>query len=80
VLGTIYFAHFPPTPIHHDDRLSYIALLVTADRLIPMVGLGPQDVWQLHGAAQIVGAVFTVLGWILGIAIAAAATRTLTRN
>jgi hypothetical protein len=55
-------------------------VLYAADHLVPVIRFGQTDVWQYHGTPAVVTTALTVLGWTLGIAIAAAASRTLTRN
>ncbi|MFL6072180.1 MAG: hypothetical protein ACJ73S_02040 [Mycobacteriales bacterium] len=80
VAGTEYFRHVPPAAVHPADRPHFNALLYTADLMIPIFGLGERDTWQPRGVAQAVAVALILSGWALGLAVAAAATRALTRN
>ena len=78
--SSAYFSTVRPERVDTQNRSAFNPLLYAADHLIPVVRFGQTEVWQYHGVPEIVTAVLTVLGWTLGIAIAAAASRTLTRN
>jgi hypothetical protein len=78
--GSVYYSSVSPTRVDTQDISVFNPVLYTADQLIPVVRFGQPEVWQFHGAAAVVSVVLTVLGWTLGIAIAAGATRALTRN
>ncbi len=78
--SSVYFSMVRPEHVSSEDRSVFNPVLYAADHLIPVIRFGQPEVWQYHGTAAVVTAVLTVLGWTLGIAIAAAATRTLTRN
>ena len=78
--GSVYFAQVRPQHVSAEDTSVFNPVLYTADHLIPVIHFGETDVWQYHGAPAVVTVVLTILGWTLGIAIAAAATRTFTRN
>lgn len=78
--ASVYYSNVTPTRVDSEDRSVFNPVLYTADQLIPVVRFGQPEVWQFHGAAAVVSVVLTVLGWTLGIAIAAGATRALTRN
>ncbi|MDF2255167.1 hypothetical protein [Streptantibioticus ferralitis] len=78
--SSAYFSVVKPDHVSMEDRSVFNPVLYAADHLIPVIRFGQNDVWQYHGAAAVVTVVLTVLGWTLGIAIAAAASRTLTRN
>ncbi|MBV9024725.1 MAG: hypothetical protein JO362_13255 [Streptomycetaceae bacterium] len=80
VAGSCYFSTVKPQHINAEDKSVFNPVLYAADHLIPVMRFGQSDVWQYHGVPAVVTVVLTVLGWTLGIAIAAAATRTLTRN
>jgi uncharacterized protein YjbI with pentapeptide repeats len=79
-VSSAYFSTVRPDHVSTEDRSVFNPVLYAADHLIPVIHFGQTDVWQYHGVAAVVTVVLTVLGWTLGIAIAAAATRTLTRN
>ncbi|MDH6108912.1 hypothetical protein P3T36_006295 [Kitasatospora sp. MAP12-15] len=78
--SSLYFDQVRPEHVSAEDTSVFNPVLYAADHLIPVIHFGEPDVWQYHGLPEVVTAVLTVLGWTLGIAIAAAATRTFTRN
>lgn len=78
--ASAYYSTVTPTRVDIQNTSDFNPVLYTADRLIPVIRFGQPEIWQFHGAAATVGVVLTVLGWTLGIAIAAAATRALTRT
>jgi len=80
VASSAYFSTVRPQHVSLEDTSDFNPVLYAADHLIPVIPFGQSDAWQYHGVAAVVTVVLTVLGWTLGIAIAAAATRTLTRN
>jgi hypothetical protein len=80
VAGTQYFRHVPPAAVHPADHPHFNPLLYTADLMIPIFGLGERDTWQPRGVAEAVAVALILSGWALGLAVAAAATRALTRN
>lgn len=80
VASSIYFSQVKPQHVSSEDESVFNPVLYAADHLIPVIRFGQPEVWQYHGVAAVVTVVLTVLGWTLGIAIAAAASRTLTRN
>jgi hypothetical protein len=78
--SSVYFDQVRPEHVATDDTSVFNPVLYAADHLVPIIHFGQPDVWEYHGFPELVTAVLTVLGWTLGIAIAAAASRTLTRN
>ncbi len=78
--ASVYYSTVTPTRVDAQNTSDFNPVLYTADQLIPVIRFGQPEVWQFHGAAAAVGAVLTVLGWTLGIAIAAGASRALTRT
>ena len=78
--GSEYFRHVPPAAVHPGDHPHFNPTLYTADLMIPIFGLGERDSWQPHGVAQAVAVALILSGWAFGLAVAAAATRALTRN
>ncbi len=79
--ASAYYSTVKPTRVDTQNTSDFNPVLYTADQLIPVVRFGQPEIWQFHGAAAAaVGVVLTVLGWTLGIAIAAGATRALTRT
>ncbi|MFF7632045.1 pentapeptide repeat-containing protein [Kitasatospora sp. NPDC008050] len=80
VVASCYFSTVRPQHVSSEDESAFNPVLYAADRLIPIIHFGQVDVWQYHGVPAVVTVVLTVLGWTLGLAIAAAATRTFTRS
>jgi hypothetical protein len=80
VASSVYFGRVHPQRTGSDSSATFNPVLYAADHLIPVVRFGQSDAWQYHGVPAVVTVVLTVLGWTLGIAIAAAAGRTFTRN
>ncbi|MEY9964889.1 hypothetical protein ABIA33_002931 [Streptacidiphilus sp. MAP12-16] len=80
VAGSVYFSEVTPQHVSTEDHSLFNPVLFAADHLVPIIRFGQPEVWQYHGLAAVVTVVLTVLGWTLGIAIAAAASRTLTRS
>jgi hypothetical protein len=80
VSGSAYFARFPPTPLRPAEHSVFNPVLYTAGQLIPLVQFGTADTWQPHGPGLFISAALTILGWALSIAIAAGATRALSRS
>ena len=78
--ASAYYSTVTPTRVDTQNTSDFNPVLYTADQLIPVIRFGQPEIWQFHGAAAAVGVVLTVLGWTLGIAIAAGATRALTRT
>ncbi|MFI9272847.1 pentapeptide repeat-containing protein [Kitasatospora sp. NPDC052896] len=80
VASSAYFSTVKPQRVSAEDQSVFNPVLYAADHLIPIIHFGEADVWQYHGLPEVVTVVLTVLGWTLGLAIAAAASRTFTRN
>ncbi|MEU9129718.1 pentapeptide repeat-containing protein [Kitasatospora sp. NPDC048540] len=78
--SSAYFSRVRPQHVASDDTSEFNPVLYAADHLIPVVRFGQSEAWQYHGVPAVVTVVLTLLGWTLGIAIAAAATRTFNRN
>ena len=78
--SSVYFSRVKPDHVASDDHSVFNPVLYSADHLVPVIHFGQPDAWQYHGVAAVVTVLLTILGWTLGIAIAAAASRTLTRN
>ncbi|MFB7664601.1 hypothetical protein ACFC1R_11745 [Kitasatospora sp. NPDC056138] len=80
VVSSGYFSRVHPQRVSPDNTSTFNPVLYSADHLIPVVRFGQSDNWQYHGLPAAITVVLTVLGWTLGIAIAAAVTRTFNRN
>jgi hypothetical protein len=78
--SSMYFSQVRPQHISSEDTSVFNPVLYAADHLIPVIRFGQNEAWQYHGIPAVVTVILTVLGWTLGIAIAAAAARTFNRN
>ncbi|MFK8908409.1 oxidoreductase [Streptomyces sp. YS-3] len=79
-MGALAFSHYDPQPIKPDEHPDWNASLYALDLLIPVINLGQDGYWKLHGSWQWVSAVLIVLGWILATTVAAGASRLLRRG
>jgi len=80
VLASVFYAFAVPTPIHPGDHVTYYPVLYAADLFVPIVHFGQTDAFQSHGLAACVAYVLPYLGWALGVAIVAGASRTLSKG
>jgi hypothetical protein len=80
IAASAYFATWRPVQIRPEDHVVYYPALYAADLFVPIVHFGQADSFQSHGFAALVAMVLPYLGWILGISIVSAATRTLARG
>lgn len=80
ISGSTYFSRVHPEPLDPTGQAVFNPATYTADQLIPLVHIGNSNEWQVHGAALVVSSALTILGWVLSIAIAAGATRAVSRN
>src|SRR5207302_1596349 len=78
IAASAFFAAWRPTQVRPEDHVVYYPALYAADLFVPIVHFGQADAFQSHGFAAIVAMVLPYLGWILGIAIVAGASRALT--
>lgn len=80
VAASVFYAFVVPTAIHPGDRVTYYPVLYAADLFVPIVHFGQTDAFQSHGFAECVAYVLPYLGWALGLAIVAGASRTLSKG
>jgi len=80
VLASVFYAFEVPTAIHPDDRITYDPVLYAADLFVPIVHFGQSDAFQSHGFAAWVAFALPYLGWALGVAIVAGASRALSKG
>ncbi|MBR7825408.1 hypothetical protein KDK95_03755 [Actinospica sp. MGRD01-02] len=77
--ASIFYAYDVPTPVHPGDHVTFYPLLYAADLFVPIVHFGQADAFQSHGFAAFVAFLLPYLGWALGLAIVAGASRTLSK-
>lgn len=78
--ASVFYAFNVPTAIHPGDQVTYYPVLYAADLFVPIVHFGQTDAFQSHGFAACVAYVLPYLGWALGLAIVAGASRTLSKG
>jgi hypothetical protein len=78
--ASVYYAANPPTAIHPGDHVTFYPVLYAADLFVPIVHFGQTDAFQSHGLAACVAYLLPYLGWALGLAIVAGASRTLSKS
>jgi len=79
-LASVFYKFDVPTAIHPTDHVTYYPVLYAADLFVPIVHFGQIDAFQSHGFAACVAYVLPYLGWALGLAIVAGASRTLSKG
>lgn len=62
-----------------DDHLRWNPVGYTIDTLLPIVDLGHDGRWFMHGAAQWVTAVLSLIGWTMLLPAVAVLTHRLRR-
>jgi hypothetical protein len=78
--ASVFYAFNVPTVIDPADHVTYYPVLYAADLFVPIVHFGQTDAFQSHGLAACVAYVLPYLGWALGVAIVAGASRTLSKG
>jgi len=70
--ASVFYAFDPPTVIHPGDHVTFYPVLYAADLFVPIVHFGQTDAFVAY--------VLPYLGWALGLAIVAGASRTLSKG
>ena len=78
--ASVFFALDRPTVIDPTDHVTFYPVLYAADLFVPIVHFGQTDAFQSHGLAACVAFALPYLGWALGLAIVAGASRTLSKG
>jgi hypothetical protein len=78
--ASVFFALDRPTVIDPTDHVTFYPVLYAADLFVPIVHFGQTDAFQSHGLAACVAFALPYLGWALGIAIVAGASRALSKG
>ncbi|HET9170563.1 MAG TPA: hypothetical protein VFN97_14070 [Actinospica sp.] len=78
--ASVFYAYDVPTAIHPGDHVTFYPVLYAADLFVPIVHFGQTDAFQSHGFAAFVAFALPYLGWALGLAIVAGASRTLSKG
>jgi hypothetical protein len=79
-VGSVWFSASPtPVEANADDHLAWNPVLYTVDTLVPVIDLGQDGRWYLHGADQWVAALLGLAGWVMLVTVLAAAANRLRR-
>ncbi|MFI0357139.1 hypothetical protein [Actinomadura sp. 9N407] len=79
-LGTIVFSLRPPGILNEDDHPHFNAFFYTLDLLLPIGDLGQERVFAPQGVYQWIANLLVISGFILGLTVAAGASRSLSRE
>jgi len=80
VVGWVYFSGHHPSPVDRAAHPTFHAALYSFNLLVPVPVVGNASAWNPEGTGLYLATAFRSLGWLLGIAIVAAITRTLNRT
>ncbi|XRQ10079.1 hypothetical protein ACN3XK_04000 [Actinomadura welshii] len=80
VFGTIVFSLENPPVLNADDSPHFNAFFYTLDLILPIGDLGQERVFSPKGVHQWIANFIVVAGLILGLTVAAGATRALSRE
>jgi hypothetical protein len=78
--GTIVFSLHKPPVLNADDRPHFNAFFYTLDLLLPVGDLGQERVFAPEGIYQWIANLLVAAGFVLGLTVAAGATRALSRE
>ncbi|MEW2353202.1 hypothetical protein [Spirillospora sp. NPDC029432] len=78
--GTIVFSLHKPGILNEDDHPHFNAFFYTLDLLLPIGDLGQERVFAPQGVYQWIANLIVIAGFILGLTVAAGATRSLSRE
>ncbi|GAA4065735.1 MULTISPECIES: hypothetical protein [Actinomadura] len=78
--GTIVFSTNHPPILNEDDHPHFNAFLYTLDLLLPVGDLGQERVFAPKGIYQWIANLLVAAGFVLGLTVAAGATRALSRE
>ncbi|MFJ6567082.1 oxidoreductase [Streptomyces sp. NPDC091292] len=79
-VSAIAFSHADHPPVRPGEHPEWNAPLFALDLLVPVMNLGQDGYWRLTGTWQWAATAVIILGWILATAVAAGATRLLSRG
>jgi hypothetical protein len=78
--GTIVFSLHKPAILNEDDHPHFNAFFYTLDLLLPVGDLGQERVFAPEGVYQWIANLLVFSGFVLGLTVAAGATRSLSRE
>ncbi|GLZ09164.1 oxidoreductase [Actinomadura sp. NBRC 104412] len=80
VFGTIVFSLHRPAILNEDDHPHFNAFFYTLDLILPIGDLGQERVFAPEGVYQWIANLIVIMGFVLGLTVAAGATRALSRE
>ncbi|GAA1562395.1 oxidoreductase [Actinomadura kijaniata] len=80
VFGTVVFSLHRPAILNEDDHPHFNAFFYTLDLLLPIGDLGQERVFAPKGIYQWIANLIVCAGFLLGLTVAAGATRSLSRE
>jgi hypothetical protein len=80
VFGTIIFSLHKPAILNDDDHPHFNAFFYTLDLILPIGDLGQERVFAPEGVYQWIANLIVIMGFVLGLTVAAGATRALSRE
>ncbi|MFC9976793.1 hypothetical protein ACFVH6_38430 [Spirillospora sp. NPDC127200] len=78
--GTVVFSLHKPAILNEDDHPHFNAFFYTLDLLLPVGDLGQERVFAPSGIYQWIANLLVAAGFVLGLTVAAGATRALSRE
>lgn len=78
--GTVVFSLHEPAVLNADDSPHFNAFWYTLDLLLPIGSLGQESVFAPEGIYQWIANLLVISGFLLGLTVAAGATRSLSRD
>src|SRR5919109_2686619 len=78
--GTVVFSLHKPPVLNADDHPHFNAFFYTLDLLLPVGDLGQERVFAPKGIYQWIANLLVAAGFVLGLTVAAGATRALSRE
>jgi hypothetical protein len=80
VFGTIVFSLHKPAILNSDDHPHFNPFFFTLDLILPIGDLGQERVFAPEGVYQWIANLIVIMGFVLGLTVAAGATRALSRE
>jgi hypothetical protein len=79
-IGSVVFYLKPPVKLDDDQQPHFNAFLYTLDLLLPVGSLGQESLFAPRGVYLWIADLLVAAGFVLGLTVAAGATRVLSRD